>query len=271
MLAVDFSQRNNNENKIRALAHFIMIIEIMNKENWQERTELLIGKESIEKLKNAHVLVVGLGGVGAYAAESLCRSGIGEMTIVDGDSVHPSNKNRQLAALDSTMGKPKAEIIGNRLIDINPKLKLHIIQRFIKDDQMLEILDKPYDYVVDAIDTLSPKVYLIYHCMQKGLKIVSSLGSGARLDPANIRITDLSKSFNCKLGFILRKRLRKLGVHKGLKVVFSEVKANEEAVIVDEPGDNKKSTVGTISYMPPIFGCMCASVVIRDIIESTSS
>ena len=240
----------------------------MIKENWQERTELLIGKESIQKLKNAHVLVVGLGGVGAYAAECLCRAGIGELTIVDGDTLHPSNKNRQLAALESTMGMPKAQTVGARLLDINSELKLHIIQDFIKDDKMIEMLDKPYDYVVDAIDTLSPKVYLIYHSLKKKLKIVSSLGSGARLDPTKIKITDLSKSYNCRLGFVLRKRLRKLGVHKGFKVVFSEEKAVDEAVIVDEPGENKKSTVGTISYMPPIYGCMCASVVIRELIET---
>jgi tRNA A37 threonylcarbamoyladenosine dehydratase len=249
------------------LSPFYNEYDIMSKENWQERTELLIGKESITKLKNAHVLVVGLGGVGAYAAENLCRAGIGELTIVDGDTLHPSNKNRQLAALESTMGKPKAEVMGVRLKDINPKLKLHIIQDFIKDDKMIEILDKPYDYVIDAIDTLSPKVYLIYHSLQRKLKIVSSLGSGARLDPTKIRITDLSKSYNCRLGFILRKRLRKLGIHKGFKVVFSEDKADDKAVIVDEPGENKKSTVGTISYMPPIYGCMCASVVIRELLE----
>ncbi|HRW64022.1 MAG TPA: tRNA threonylcarbamoyladenosine dehydratase [Bacteroidales bacterium] len=235
-------------------------------ENWQERTELLIGSENLNKLKNAHVLVVGLGGVGAYAAESICRAGVGEITIVDGDFIHPSNKNRQLIALDSTMGKPKAETIGTRLLDINPSLKLHTIQEYIKDDRMIEILDKTYDYVVDAIDTLSPKVFLIYHSVQKGLKIVSSLGSGARLDPTKIKITDLSKSYNCKLGFVLRKRLRKLGVTKGIKVIFSEDKADQNAVIVDEPGENKKSTVGTISYMPPIYGCMCASVVIRELI-----
>ena len=198
----------------------------------------------------------------------ICRAGVGEMTIVDGDLLHPSNKNRQLPAIDSTMGKLKAEVMGQRLLDINPELKLNIIQEYIKDDRMIEILDKPYDYVVDAIDTLSPKVFLIYHSFQKGLKIVSSLGSGARLDPTKIKITDLSKSYNCKLGFVLRKRLRKLGVTKGIKVVFSEDKADANAVIVDEPGENKKSTVGTISYMPPVYGCFCASVVIQDLIES---
>ena len=236
-------------------------------ENWQERTELLIGKDKIEKLANSHVLIVGLGGVGAYAAESLCRAGIGELTIVDGDNINLSNKNRQLIALESTLYKPKAEMLGNRLLDINPNLKLNIVQEYIKDDRMIEILDKPFDYVVDAIDTLSPKVYLIYHSIQKGLKIVSSLGSGARIDPTKITIKDISKSYNCRLGFLLRKRLRKLGVSKGFKVVFSEDKADETAVVVDEPGENKKSTVGTISYMPPIYGCFCASVVIRNLID----
>ncbi len=239
----------------------------MASDNWQDRTELLIGKNKLKKLANSHVLVVGLGGVGAYAAESLCRAGVGELTIVDGDIINPSNKNRQLIALESTINEPKAETLGKRLFDINPSLKLHIIQEYIKDDRMIEILDKQYDYIVDAIDTLSPKVYLIYHSIQKGFKVVSSLGSGARIDPTKVTIKDISKSYNCRLGFLLRKRLRKLGVSKGFKVVFSEDKANESAVIVDEPGENKKSTVGTISYMPPIYGCFCASVVIRDLIE----
>ncbi|HKL08868.1 MAG TPA: tRNA threonylcarbamoyladenosine dehydratase [Bacteroidales bacterium] len=240
----------------------------MSTENWQERTELLIGKEKVNKLKNAHILIVGLGGVGAYAAENLCRAGIGELTIVDGDTLHPSNKNRQLIALESTMGKSKTQILSERLRDINPELKINSIQAFVKDNQMIDILNKPYDYVVDAIDTLSPKVYLIYHARKKGFKIVSSLGSGGRMDPTKLKIKDISKSYNCRLGFLLRKRLRKLGISKGVKVVFSEEKADESAVIVDEPGENKKSTIGTISYMPPIYGCFCASVVIRDMIEN---
>jgi len=235
-------------------------------ENWEERTELLIGKDKINKLHKAHVLVVGLGGVGAYAAECICRAGIGEMTIVDGDNLHISNKNRQLPALESTMGKAKAEVLGKRLLDINPSLKLNIIQEYIKEEGMIDILNKPFDYVVDAIDTLAPKVSLIYNSLQKDFKIVSSLGSGARLDPTKVTIKDISKSYNCRLGFFLRKRLRKLGVAKGFKVVFSEDTADKNAIIVDEPGENKKSTVGTISYMPPIFGCFCASVVIRDLI-----
>ncbi|NOQ25759.1 MAG: tRNA threonylcarbamoyladenosine dehydratase [Bacteroidales bacterium] len=239
----------------------------MNSENWQERTELLIGKDKINILNKAHVLVVGLGGVGAYAAENLCRAGIGEMTIVDGDFFNPSNKNRQLPAMESTIGKPKAEVLGNRLLDINPELKLNLIQEYIREDRIKEILSTSFDYVVDAIDTLTPKVYLIFHCVQNGLKLVSSLGAGGRLDPTKITIKDISKSYNCRLGATLRKRLRKLGISKGFKVVFSEDKWDESAVVADEQEENKKSTVGTISYMPPIYGCFCASVVIRDLTE----
>jgi tRNA A37 threonylcarbamoyladenosine dehydratase len=239
----------------------------MGTENWQERTELLIGKEKLNKLSNSHVLVVGLGGVGAYAAESLCRAGVGELTIVDGDELHSTNKNRQLSALDSTIGKSKAEIVGSRLLDINPNLKLNILQEHIKEERIKEILDQPFDYVVDAIDTLSPKVDLIYRSVQNGLKIVSSLGAGARIDPTKITIKDISKSYNCRLGFLLRKRLRKLGISKGVKVVFSEDKADSKAVLADDPSENKRSTVGTISYIPPVYGCFCASVVIRDLIE----
>jgi tRNA A37 threonylcarbamoyladenosine dehydratase len=239
----------------------------MNSEYWQVRTELLIGKDKINKLKEAHVLVVGLGGVGAYAAENICRAGVGEMTIVDGDFFNSSNKNRQLPATESTLGKPKAEVLGERLMDINPELKLTVIQEYIKEERIKELLNVDYDYVVDAIDTLSPKVNLIHNALKNNLKIVSSLGAGARLDPTKVTIKDISKSFNCRLGFALRKRLRKLGINKGFKVVFSEDKWDENAVIADDQEENKKSTVGTISYMPPIYGCFCASVVIRDLIE----
>lgn len=235
-------------------------------DEWLSRTELLIGEENIEHLKNAHVLVAGLGGVGAYAAENICRAGIGSLTIIDGDVVSVSNKNRQLPALDNNIGRLKADVVGERLKDINPELKLTIIPEFIKDERMEEILEaEKYDYVVDAIDTLSPKIYLIYHCMQKGLKLVSSMGSGGKLDPTQVKITDFSKTFNCRLAFTLRKRLRKLGVTKGFQVVFSTEKVRGEIIPTKE--QNKKSVVGTISYMPAIFGCFIASVVVNDLIE----
>lgn len=224
-----------------------------------------MGKERLERLLRAHVLVAGLGGVGAYAAEQLCRAGIGEMTIIDGDRVEVTNKNRQLPAIDSNIGLPKAEVMAARFREINPDIRLHVINDFIRDDRMVEVLEMArYDYVVDAIDTLAPKIFLIYHCLQKGLKVVSSMGAGGKMDPMQIRIVDISKSYNCTLARMLRKRLHKLGVYKGVKVVFSSEEVDPEAVVLSE-SENKKSNVGTISYMPPLFGCYCASVVIRDL------
>lgn len=235
--------------------------------NWLDRTELLLGAEKLEKLRQSHVLVAGLGGVGAYAAEQLCRSGVGEMTIIDGDVVEETNKNRQLPALDSTMGRPKAEIMAERFRDIHPELKLHVINDFIRDEGMIEVLESAsYDYVVDAIDTLAPKIFLIYHCVQKNIPIVSSMGSGGKLDPGKIEIADISQSYNCTLARMLRKRLHKLGIYKGVKVVFSSEITDPSAVVLAE-SQNKKSNVGTISYMPPLFGCFISSVVIRDLIK----
>jgi tRNA threonylcarbamoyladenosine dehydratase len=237
---------------------------------WLQRTELLLGNEKLAKLRQAHILVVGLGGVGAYAAEMLCRSGIGKMTIVDGDKIHSTNRNRQLIALTSLEGLPKAATMGERLLDINPELELSVHDEYIKDDRMIEILGGDFDYVIDAIDTLAPKVFLIYHSVKKGHKIASSMGSGGKFDPMQVRISDLSESYNCKLASILRKRLHGLGVYTGVQVVFSPEKVNPEAITLTEGELNKKSTVGTISYMPPVFGCHLASVVIRYLIGPIS-
>lgn len=235
--------------------------------NWLERTELLFGADKLQKLKSAHVLVVGLGGVGAYAAEQLCRAGVGNMTIVDGDVVEPSNRNRQLPALISNTGKPKAEIMAARFRDINPEINLTVVNDFIRDEKTTELLNsQPFDYVVDAIDTLSPKVFLVYHALQLGLKVVSSMGAGGKTDPTQLRIDDISKSHHCKLARMMRKRLSRMGVKKGVKVVYSPEEISEDAVR-EEDGQNKKSTVGTISYMPPVFGCFIASVVIRDLVS----
>lgn len=230
------------------------------------RTELMLGKEGLEKIKKSNVMVVGLGGVGAYAAEMLCRAGVGKLTIVDGDTVNPSNLNRQLIALYSTMGNKKAETLSKRLLDINPKVELRVIDDYIRDERMIEILNlDKYDYVVDAIDTLSPKIFLILHCLNMNIPIVSSMGSGGKLDPMNIRIDDISKSYNCPLASKVRKKIHKFGYYDGFAVVYSPEEVNPDVVMLEE-GTNKKSAVGTISYMPPIFGCMIASVVIRKLI-----
>ncbi len=243
-------------------------IEYSDMAKWQERTALMLGEDGLEKLRQSHVLVVGLGGVGAYAAEQLCRAGVGKMTIVDGDVVEQTNRNRQLPALQSQEGKPKAEVLGERFLDINPELELRIVNEYLKDERMVELLhEASYDYVVDAIDTLAPKVFLIYHSIKANLPIVSSMGAGGKFDPSQVQQADISKSYNCKLARMIRKRLHKLGIHKGVKVIFSPESVDPERVRIEE-GQNKKSAVGTISYMPPFFGCFCASAVIRDLLDN---
>lgn len=228
---------------------------------------MLIKCEALERLRQSHVFVAGLGGVGAMAAEMLCRAGIGRLTIADGDSVHASNRNRQLLALHSTQGGRKAGLMGARLLDINPGLDLTIIDEFLRDDRTNEILDSPFDYVVDAIDTLSPKIYLIKQSLKNGIPLVSSMGAGGKMDPSRILVADFSKTNNCNLARMLRKRLKKLGVTKGFKAVFSTELVDNEAMLPVENEPNKKTTVGTISYMPAIFGSVCASVVIRDLVQ----
>jgi tRNA A37 threonylcarbamoyladenosine dehydratase len=232
---------------------------------WQERTKQLLGRESSERLQRSHVLVVGMGGVGAMAAEMICRSGVGKMTIIDADTIQPSNVNRQIPATHLTLDQKKAEVMGARLMEINPGLDLNIINEFINEERIPQILEEPFDYVVDAIDTLSPKIFLIYHTLKRDLKLASSMGSGGKVDPSQIRIADFGETYNCRLAFFLRKKLRKMDVHGGFSVVFSPelVPKHPKIPVFYEP--NKKSTVGTISYIPAIFGCYLASIVIRDL------
>lgn len=240
---------------------------------WSSRTELLLEKEGLEKLKKAHVLVVGLGGVGAYAAEMLVRAGIGEITIIDGDVVQPSNRNRQLPALCSTIYKPKVEVMQQRLLDINPDLKINPIHLFVTGAAIKDLLATPFDYVIDAIDSIAPKVFLIVHTFNAKIPIISSMGAGGKLDPAKVTIDDISKSYHCKLARMIRKRLTKFNIKKGFNVVYSPEPVKKEHVIFVEGERNKKTTVGTISYMPALFGLMAASKVIRDLVgkEETSS
>ena len=235
-------------------------------DNWLERTELLLGKEKLDLLRQAHVLVVGLGGVGAYAAEMIARAGVGRMTVADADTVNATNINRQLVALHSTVGRQKAEILAERLRDINPEIELTVVSRYIKDEETDLLLDAAkYDYAVDAIDTLSPKLALIKGALDRSLPLVSSMGAGAKTDPTKMEIADISKTHHCPLAHMLRKRLHKIGVRSGFRAVYSPEPMREGALILCEE-QNKKSNVGTISYIPALFGIGCASVVIRGLI-----
>ena len=219
--------------------------------DWTTRTALLLGTEGMRRLAASHVLVVGLGGVGAYAAEEIARAGVGRMTLVDADVVSLSNLNRQLPALHSTLGKPKAEVMAARLRDINPGLEIEVRNCFVRDEETEALLDAAhYDFVVDAIDTLSPKTFLIYH---------ASMGAGAKVDPSRIRIADISKTTDCALARAVRKRLRGMGISSGLPVVFSTEPANPQAILEVEDEACKRTTTGTVS----LFGCYLASYVIR--------
>lgn len=233
---------------------------------WMSRTQLMLGDEPIETLMSKNVLVVGLGGVGGICAEMIARAGVGKMTIVDADTVDLSNVNRQIPALHSTAEKPKAEVMAERLKDINPDLDLTVLTEFIEEKRIIEILDSGgFDYAVDCIDTLSPKVYFIKACIERNIPIVSSLGAGGKMDPSQIKVTDISKTYQCNLAKYVRKKLHALDIYKGLTVVFSPEMVDQSKIIETEKAFPKKSIIGTLSYMPAIFGCTTASVVIRDL------
>lgn len=239
----------------------------MNTPGWLSRSQLLIGEEGIDKLQKSHVLVVGLGGVGSFAAEFMVRSGIGEITIVDGDTVDPSNRNRQLPALATNHGLYKTDIMAERLSAINPELKLNVIRDFIdpqKADALLSL--HPYSYAMDCIDSVTPKLLLLQKAYEKQIPIVSSMGAGGKLDPTLIRITDLYDSYSCVLAQYVRKRLKKLGVGQGIKAVFSTELPEKDSLLLTDGSNFKRSAYGTASYIPGAFGGACASVVIRDLL-----
>ncbi len=236
--------------------------------NWTERTELLIGSEGVDRLQKASVLVVGLGGVGGIATEMIARAGVGNLTLIDRDVVGESNINRQIIALQSTVGRKKAEVLAERLQDINPDIKIEIINEWLDENNMQQILDsKAFDYVVDAIDTISPKAFLLKGCVDRGLKVISGMGAGAKLNPEMVRVDDISKTNYCPLAKAVRKRLSRMGVKKGVKCVYSTETSIKESVVAVEDEKYKKTTTGTISFMPNMVGLMIASVVVRDLIE----
>ena len=253
----------------RRLKSLIKMVNINDFEpaSWQERSELLLGKDKLKILHESTVAIIGLGGVGAYAAEMVARAGVGKMVILDSDVVAPSNKNRQLLALETTMGKSKVSLMKERLLDINPHLVIYPIEEYLTEENA-ELLLAPFsfNYIIDAIDTLSPKIALIKYAFKSGIPLVSSMGAGAKTDATKIRIKDISKSYNCPLAYILRKRLRKEGISRGFKVVFSEELPDTDAIVPVEE-QNKKSRVGTISYLPAVFGCIAAQAALTSLLE----
>jgi tRNA A37 threonylcarbamoyladenosine dehydratase len=236
--------------------------------DWLERTELLIGKDKLEKLSKSNVLIVGLGGVGSFAAEFICRAGIGKMTIIDGDTVDPTNKNRQLPALNSTIGQSKAAVMASRFLDINPDLELRVIDKFQQPEDNINLIkDESFDYVMDCIDSVSPKIYLIKTCFDRNQRFISSMGAGGKLDASTVKVADISKSYNCPFARTIRKRLKRHNIRKGFKVVFNHGELLRESMKLTDGSNYKKSFYGTISYMPALFGLRMASEVIQELTE----
>lgn len=234
--------------------------------NWLERTELLIGKEALEKLHNAHILVVGLGGVGSYAAETVVRAGVGKITIIDGDDVDLTNKNRQLQALDSTVGLQKALVLKDRFLDINPNLNITVYDQFMQPDAMQKLLmEHQFDFVMDCIDSFGPKISLILTLRAMKCKFISSMGAGGKLDPTKIRIADIKRTKECKFAQQLKKQLKEKGVRERVLTVYSEEIQPAHALKLTNGANFKKSFYGTISYMPAMFGMTMAYEVIRRI------
>lgn len=227
------------------------------------RTGLLVGDDRLARLASSRALVAGVGGVGSYAAEALARAGVGQITLVDDDTIHPSNINRQLHALITTVGQSKVTVMAERLLQINPDLQITPQQELITPDNVARILEYGYDLVLDAIDTFSAKLALVQRCVEQGIPVISSMGAAGKLDPARIKIADISDSHGCRLARKLRKELRRSGIERGVTVVYSDEPCNTEQVGVAGPGDDARRPLGSISYLPATFGLFMASEAIK--------
>ncbi len=235
-----------------------------------ERTRILLTEAEMARLARAHVLVAGLGGVGSFCVEALARAGVGRMTIIDHDVVAPSNINRQLPALLSTVGQYKADLMAARIRDINPACELAVVREFLTPENVIELVPGDVDYVIDCIDSLNCKVALVATSVERGLKVASSMGAGNKLDPTRVRLADIAQTCQCTLASVMRKRLRKRGILTGVLTVFSDEPGR--APLPPEPvaGRGRARAVnGTTSYMPPIFGLMLAGGVVQRLIAET--
>lgn len=228
------------------------------------RTEMILGAGAMETLARAHVAVFGLGGVGSWCAEALARSGVGELTLIDNDEIGVTNLNRQLVALWSTQGRAKAEVMAQRVLDINPSCKVHPLILRYEAEHREDFFSVKYDYIIDAIDTVSCKLDLIQTALERGVPIVSSLGTGNKLDPAQFRITDINQTEACPLARVVRKELRARGIHHH-RVLFS-TELPHEAEQKEAPPPGRRSVPASVPWVPPVAGLMLAGDAVMRLI-----
>jgi tRNA A37 threonylcarbamoyladenosine dehydratase len=238
------------------------------------RLELLIGPEALDRLSDASVAVFGLGGVGSFAVEALVRGGVGRLTLIDFDLVDITNLNRQLHALESTIGRPKAQVMAERCRDINSSAKVEPIQAFYSEENAVELLDRGYDYVLDCIDHISAKLHLLQSCKERGLPVISSMGAANKTDPTQVRVADLAHTRTCRLARIIRRELRRRDVHGGIKVVYSTEEFRPLAGGRPAPDDatgtyqSRRAPLGSSSVVPPLFGLTMAGEALRALLAA---
>lgn len=237
------------------------------------RTHLLLGDEGLKILKNSHVIIFGIGGIGSCAAEMLCRGGVGKLSLVDGDSIVLSNLNRQLHTTRNNLNQAKTVALRERLLSINPELEILEFQSYLKYRDEFETILRlhPYSYIVDSIDTLTSKCILIETSLQMKIPIITAFGAGGRMDPTKVKIADISETNHCRLAYYVRKKLHKKGIYTGVRTVYSNEIPRKEYTTLESPVKGKKSTIGTMSYMPNLFGCFVASDVIRGLLGNLHS
>lgn len=228
------------------------------------RSEMLIGEDSIDKLSKSHVAVFGLGGVGSYTAEALARAGVGELTVVDNDTVSVTNINRQLYALTSTVGMKKTQVAAERIKQINPECRVHIIDGFYLEENASDFFLGEYDYVADAVDTVQAKLSLAVECRERGIPLIACMGTGNKLDPTEFRVSDISKTSMCPLCRVMRRELKVRGINS-LKVVWSPEKPIKPNDTAEE--SSRRALPGSISFVPPVAGMIMAGEIIKDLIK----
>ena len=238
---------------------------------YNQRTVLLLGEQAVAHLEQCHVVVVGVGGVGSYTVEMLARSGIGQLTIIDADVVAASNINRQLPALTTTIGQEKVLVMKRRILEINPNCQVSAIARYITVDDVAPLLRQMSpDFVVDAIDSVAPKIELLAQCHAQGIPVISSMGAGGRIDPTKVQYADIANTHGDGLARVVRQHLRRRGITKGIPVVFSSEEARQSALMHTTEMEGKISSFGTVALLPATFGMMLAAYVVNQLTSQSA-